>query len=123
MTSFRTTIASLVLAIGEVEEIAAVGELIVHCHVHDNFGRSINYSEKNQAHQIPFGKGDSHMPVGWGDIAFAELFPVFVENYEGLLICELRSRYFEQTGEAAANLAAVLDRIGIGCHRSQTEKA
>ena len=24
---------------------------------------------------------------------------------------------------AAANSAAVLDRIGIGCHRSQTEKA
>jgi sugar phosphate isomerase/epimerase len=98
----------------EVEEVRAVADLIAHCHVHDNFGRSINYSEKNQAHQIPFGKGDSHMPVGWGDIAFADLFATFVHDYEGLLICELRSRYFERTPEASGNLAGVLHGIGAG---------
>lgn len=95
----------------EVEEVRAIAPLIVHCHVHDNFGRSVYYSEKNQAHQIPFGKGDSHMPVGWGSIPFADLLPLFVSEYDGLFICELRSRYFDQTEEAASNLNALLQTI------------
>ena len=98
----------------EVEEVRAVAHLIAHCHVHDNFGRSINYSDKNQAHQIPFGKGDSHRPVGWGDIAFADLLASFVHDFKGILICELRSRYFEQTPEAATNLTKVLQSMGVG---------
>jgi hypothetical protein len=30
-----------------------------------------------------------------------------------LLICELRSRYFEQTGEASKNLTLILQSLGI----------
>jgi sugar phosphate isomerase/epimerase len=96
-----------------VAEIKAVAPFIAHCHVHDNFGSSVYYTEKTQTHQIPFGKGDSHMPVGWGTIPFYDLFAEFVHDYDGLLICELRSRYFEQTGEAAENLAAILHKLGV----------
>ncbi|RPH50457.1 MAG: sugar phosphate isomerase/epimerase [Desulfobacteraceae bacterium] len=96
-----------------VAEIKAVAPFIVHCHVHDNFGRSVYYTEKTQTHQIPFGKGDSHMPVGWGAIPFHDLFAEFINEYNGLLICELRSRYFEQTGEAAENLATILQKQGV----------
>ena len=92
----------------EIAEVRNLASLIAHCHVHDNYGRPIYYWEKNQAHQIPFGKGDSHMPAGWGNIAFASLFAEFIEDFEGLLICELRSRYFEQTGEAAQHLENML---------------
>ena len=95
----------------EREEVRLLAPLIAHCHVHDNYGRSIYYWEKNQAHQIPFGRGDSHMPVGWGNIAFADLLNEFIEDFNGLLICELRSRYFEHTREAASNLRALLDRF------------
>ncbi len=96
-----------------LEEVKAVAPFIAHCHVHDNFGHSVYYSEKIQTHQIPFGKGDSHMPVGWGTIPFYELFAGFVRDYNGLLICELRSRYFKQTGEAAENLATILQKLGV----------
>jgi len=96
-----------------VAEVKAVAPLIAHCHVHDNFGHSVYYTEKSQTHQIPFGKGDSHMPVGWGSIPFYDLFDGFVRDYDGLLICELRSRYFEQTGEAAENLATILHKLGV----------
>lgn len=98
----------------EVAEVRRMAPWIAHCHVHDNFGRSIYHWEKNQAHQIPFGKGDSHMPVGWGNIPFAGLFGAFIDGYEGLLICELRSRYFEHTAEAAVNLQRVLTEEGGG---------
>ncbi len=92
-------------------EVREVSPLIAHCHVHDNFGRSVYYTEKNQMHQLPFGRGDSHMPVGWGDIPFSDLFTEFIRGYEGLLICELRSRYFDKTGEAMENLSDILNKF------------
>jgi sugar phosphate isomerase/epimerase len=94
-------------------EIRGAAPFIAHCHVHDNFGHSVYAAEKTQTHQIPFGRGDSHMPVGWGNIPFSSLFAEFIDDYDGLLICELRSRYFEQTGEAAKNLASILQSLGI----------
>jgi sugar phosphate isomerase/epimerase len=59
------------------------------------------------------------MPVGWGVIPFAGLFAEFIATFDGLLICELRSRYFERTGEAAGNLASVLQELG---HASRIAK-
>jgi sugar phosphate isomerase/epimerase len=92
-------------ALAEVRNIA---HLIAHCHVHDNFGHSVYFNEKIQTHQLPFGRGDSHLPVGRGEIPFAQLFAPFIDSYDGLLICELRSRYFAETGLAKKNLLACL---------------
>ena len=97
----------------ELEVIHDVAPYIAHCHVHDNFGRPVYHTEKTQTHQIPFGKGDAHMPVGWGNIPFQTLFAPFIKDYKGLLICELRGRYFENTGESAENLSHILQRAGV----------
>jgi sugar phosphate isomerase/epimerase len=97
-----------------VAETRALSTLIAHCHVHDNFGNPVNYSEKIQTHQIPFGKGDSHMPVGWGAVPFRNIFAEFISSYDGMLICELRSRYFEQTRTSAESLATILNNLGVG---------
>jgi len=91
-----------------VREAAAVADLVGHIHVHDNFGEAVYYSEKQQTHQLPFGRGDSHMPPGWGDIPLAALLEKLPAAYRGLLIIELRSRYFSATGEAARNLRVLL---------------
>lgn len=91
-------------------EVVHVAPLIAHCHVHDNFGHSVYFNEKIQTHQLPFGRGDSHLPVGRGEIPFAELFAPFIDGYDGLLICELRSRYFAETGLARRNLLTILER-------------
>lgn len=93
----------------EVAEVRRLVQFIAHCHVHDNFGHSVYFNEKIQTHQLPFGRGDSHLPVGRGEIPFAELFAPFIGSYDGLLICELRSRYFAETGLARRNLLAILD--------------
>lgn len=94
-----------------LKEVSLVSSKIVHCHVHDNFGLSAYHSEKLQTHQIPFGRGDSHMPVGWGNINFNELLAPFIANYQGLLICELRSRYFHYTQESMLNLRAHIESL------------
>jgi sugar phosphate isomerase/epimerase len=97
-----------------VAEARAIAPLIAHCHVHDNFGNPVYHTEKLQTHQIPFGKGDSHMPVGWGAIPFRNILAEFISTYDGMLICELRSRYFEQTRESANNLVTILKELGAG---------
>ena len=96
-----------------IGEVSSIAPFIAHCHVHDNFGHSVYATEKIQTHQLPFGKGDSHMPVGWGNIPFQALLAEFIHEYDGLLICELRSRYFEQTGEATKNLATLLQSFDL----------
>jgi len=105
--------ASKYYALNEVAEVRAIAPLIAHCHVHDNFGNPVYHTEKQQTHQIPFGKGDSHMPVGWGDIPFREILAEFIDSYHGMLICELRGRYFDQTQESADSLGYILKGLGV----------
>jgi len=88
--------------------VSEIKDLIAHTHIHDNFGNAVYYHEKQQTHQIPFGKGDSHMPVGWGEIPIKELLSSFVASYEGMFIMELRSRYFEHIRESKENLEGLL---------------
>jgi len=54
------------------------------------------------------------MPVGWGAIPFRDIFAEFIDTYDGMLICELRGRYFDQTRESVENLTAVLNELGAG---------
>jgi len=105
-------LSSRFYGLDSIAEVRAIAPLIAHCHVHDNFGNPVYHTEKLQTHQIPFGKGDSHMPVGWGNIPFSSIFAEFIDSYDGLLICELRGRYFENTREAADNLVALLNELG-----------
>jgi sugar phosphate isomerase/epimerase len=87
---------------------------IAHTHIHDNFGKSVYHYEKQQTHQIPFGRGDSHMPVGWGSAPISEILSAYLDTYDGLLIMELRSRYFKHTLQSGENLISVLSELKTG---------
>ncbi len=84
---------------------------IKHLHVHDNFGNAVYPHERQQTHQIPLGKGDSHMPIGWGNIPFHELMAKVLPNFQGLIILELRSRYFRFTRESLAALRDIVESL------------
>jgi len=92
-----------------VEAARAVKDLIAHIHIHDNFGGTIYYNEKIQTHLIPLGKGDAHMPVGWGAVPFSSILPTFSHSYSGLIIMELRNRYFNHLQKSKANLVQLLN--------------
>ena len=92
-------------AVTAVEEVR---QHIGHTHIHDNFGKVIFHHEKQQTRLVPFGKGDSHMPVGWGEIPFEKILDVFIEKYEGMFMMELRGRYFDSVLESRDNLRAIL---------------
>jgi len=85
-----------------------IKDLIAHTHIHDNFGNAVYYHEEQQTHQIPFGRGDSHMPVGWGEIPLKEILSTFVNSYGGMFMMEIRSRYFEHIKESRENLDKIL---------------
>ncbi len=97
-----------------VRAAGAVKDLIAHSHVHDNFGNAVYHHEKQQTHQIPFGRGDAHMPVGWGEIPISEILATFLDSYTGLLMMELRGRYFSYTAESKENLEGILAKISLG---------
>jgi len=94
-----------------VEAVRQIKNHIAHTHVHDNFGGSIYHSEKTQTHQIPFGRGDAHMPVGWGEIPFAEILDTFIHSYRGMLMMELRNRYFAHIEESRINLLEIVQSV------------
>jgi sugar phosphate isomerase/epimerase len=93
------------------EAARSIEDSIVHTHVHDNFGGSIYYNQKIQTHQIPLGKGDAHMPVGWGAVPFSSILSAYLPAYSGLMIMELRSRYFGNLQESKANMVEILNSL------------
>lgn len=96
-----------------VAPVSNCKDFIAHTHIHDNFGGAVHHYEKLQTHQLPFGRGDSHMPVGWGTIPFVQILPTYLSDYQGVLIMELRSRYFQQTEESLANLRQLISSMEL----------
>lgn len=92
-----------------------IKDLITHTHIHDNFGNAVYCHEKQQTHQIPFGKGDSHMPVGWGEIPIGEILSTFIDTYQGMLMMELRSRYFAYIEESKRVLTEIFNKTYNKC--------
>lgn len=93
-----------------VAEAEKIKGLIAHTHIHDNFGGVVHHFEKQQTHQLPLGKGDSHMPIGWGNIPIEEILNVILPEFHGLFMMELRSRYFNDIRESKNNLAHILEK-------------
>jgi len=93
------------------EAVKSAKDLIGHVHVHDNFGGAIYSNEKIQTHQIPLGRGDGHMPVGWGAVPFSSILSALLPSYSSLLIMELRNRYFNHLAESRANLLDLLKAL------------
>lgn len=64
-----------------------------HLHVHDDFGKPAGLDRRLSV-LIPNGKGDLHMPIGWGEIPYREVFSRLRDyNYNGVLLLEINPRY------------------------------
>lgn len=83
------------------EGLAAVAPLVKHIHLHDNFGRSSTSYERKQYEMAAMGRGDMHMPIGWGEVPAREMLAL-LPHYSGVLTLELRPRYRENCREALA---------------------
>ena len=81
------------------EGIAAVGPFVRHIHLHDNFGRCCHSYERKQNEMAVMGRGDMHMPIGWGEVPAREIF-ARLGHYSGIVTLEMRPRYRDNYREA-----------------------
>ncbi len=93
-----------------LKTISKVKPYLKHLHFHDNFGYPVYFHEKDQNLLIPNGRGDMHMPPGWGNLPFKEAIKI-LNPVDCFFVIELRSRYFEyirESKKALKNLIKIL---------------
>ena len=91
-----------------LEAIRGAVPLVRHVHMNDNFGRYdplrlenfTLYRTQTPADTFPLGKGDLHLPVGWGAIPLPSVFGL-LRGYGGTVIHEYRAHLFPSYAEAA----------------------
>jgi sugar phosphate isomerase/epimerase len=101
-----------------VEAIRAALPHVRHIHVNDNFGRYDPlrlenfplYRTQTPADTFPLGKGDLHLPVGWGAIPLEKAFEL-LRGFRGTVIHEYRYTYF--LGSAKEDYARMRDLLAI----------
>lgn len=108
-----------------LEAIRSALPLVRHVHVNDNFGRYnplrlenfTLYRTQTPADTFPLGKGDLHLPVGWGGIPLEKVFEV-LRGYQGTVIHEYRYNLFLESAEEdfhrMESLSTILHGSGEG---------
>ncbi|GAW92365.1 sugar phosphate isomerase/epimerase family protein [Calderihabitans maritimus] len=79
-----------------IDGVETVAPYLTHIHVHDNFGRS--GVDSRNIERIPFGIGDLHLPIGWGEIPYSKILPK-LNNYTGVFMMEIHPRFHTYLGE------------------------
>ncbi len=90
-----------------LEGVDAVRPYIRHIHLHDNYGRCCASYEKKQGELLATGRGDLHLPIGWGRVPAREVF-ARLQDYRGVVTLEVRPRYRAYYVDALTNARALL---------------
>lgn len=95
-------------ALGEdyLDAIRTAAPWVCHLHINDNFGK-LDAGVDYEGYRLPYGEADLHLPPGWGAIPFAEAF-ARLDEFEGDIVLEIKSRYREHLDEALANTRRIL---------------
>ncbi|WP_430252982.1 TIM barrel protein [Neorhizobium sp. DAR64872/K0K18] len=76
------------------EELRAMASVAGHLHVHDSFGRpQAFYKGFHVQENTALGIGDLHMPLGWGDIDWEDIFSELTFLPGTVLMMEIGRRY------------------------------
>jgi sugar phosphate isomerase/epimerase len=76
------------------EELRAMAPFAGHLHVHDSFGRpQASYRPFFVQENNALGIGDLHMPLGWGDIDWDDIFSELEFLPDTVLMMEIGPRY------------------------------
>ena len=90
-----------------LDGIDAVRPYLKHIHLHDNYGRCCASYEKKQGELLATGRGDLHLPIGWGKVPPGKYSPA-LQDYRGVVTLEIRPRYRAYYMEALTNARALL---------------
>ncbi|MEO5806499.1 TIM barrel protein [Devosia sp.] len=76
------------------EQLRAMAPVAGHLHVHDSFGLPIaHYQPYHPQEATALGLGDLHMPLGWGDIDWEDIFAELQFLPDTVLMMEIGQRY------------------------------
>jgi sugar phosphate isomerase/epimerase len=94
------------------EQLRAMAPIAGHLHVHDSFGRPQGYYRPYHPQEnTAMGVGDLHMPLGWGDIAWDDIFAELTFLPDTVLMMEIGRRY---RAEQPASLERARRLAGLG---------
>ena len=95
-------------ALGEdyLEAISVAAPWVCHVHINDNFGK-LDAGFDAEGERLLYGEADLHLPPGWAAIPFADAFGR-LNDYEGDIVLEIKSRYRDHLGEALENTRRIL---------------
>jgi sugar phosphate isomerase/epimerase len=76
------------------DQLRAMAPVAGHLHVHDSFGRPQGfYKPFFPQESVALGIGDLHMPLGWGDIDWEDIFSELAFLPGTVLMMEIGNRY------------------------------
>ena len=97
-----------------LEAIELASPFIIHVHVHDNFGRVLSLpQDAPYIYTAPLGVNDMHLPPGWGEIPYREVFSR-LGGYQGVVLLEIEPRYSPYFEEALQETRRLLAECGVG---------
>jgi sugar phosphate isomerase/epimerase len=89
-------------------QIRAMAPVTGHLHVHDSFGRPQGfYKPFHPQENTAMGVGDLHLPLGWGDIAWEEIFSELDFLPDTVLMMEIGHRYRSEQPESLVRAKAL----------------
>jgi sugar phosphate isomerase/epimerase len=92
-----------------LDAVAEAAPWVRHLHANDNFGK-LDTGFDNEYERWPYGEADLHLPPGWGNIPYAEVFRR-LPDYTGDLILEIKSGFADEFAEGKATIEQTIDRI------------
>ncbi|PZU83646.1 MAG: myo-inositol catabolism protein [Shinella sp.] len=85
------------------DQLRAMALVAGHLHVHDSFGRPQGfYQGYHPQENTAMGIGDLHMPLGWGDIDWDDIFSELEFLPGTVLLMEIGARYRSEQPESLA---------------------
>lgn len=94
------------------EQLRAMAPVTGHLHVHDSFGLSgMTKRFHHPAEATAFGIGDLHLPIGWGDIRWEEIFAELSFLPDTTLIMEVGAERFAEEQPACLERARQLANL------------
>jgi sugar phosphate isomerase/epimerase len=95
-------IAARDIGFDELEAATQAAPWVRHVHVSDNFGQ-LDRGYATESDRWAFGEADMHMPPGWGDVPYRDLFARWPE-YRGRVVMELTGPFFDFAAQGMQEL-------------------
>ncbi|MCM2397898.1 TIM barrel protein [Rhizobium sp. S95] len=98
------------------DQLRAMAPVAGHLHVHDSFGRPQGfYQGYHPQENTAMGIGDLHMPLGWGDIDWDDIFSELEFLPGTVLMMEIGARY---RAEQPESLERARNLIALNSHKT-----